>query len=199
MSPHGSAFVALMPMPVPKGEADDFARYSLSTRGTGWKLGPHEAHLVVTLRGGQKDAPIEVLHRFTSLLAAVTQSSPAVGVYWGSAGATHDPKLVISAAAEPGITLWTGVSSAGDGESCVSLLSLGMKQLGLPDLLLTAPKANTGNAFATFFDLLAYVADLGKPLPDGGTIGRTNVERLPIHYVPSPINPSERVWRVDLK
>jgi hypothetical protein len=74
-----------------------------------------------------------------------------------------------------------------------------MKQLGLPDLLLTAPKANTGTAFETFFDLLAYVADLGKPLPDGDTVGRSDNERLPVRYVPSPIKPSERVWRVDLK
>lgn len=203
LSPHGTAFVALMPMPVPTGEADDAARYSLSTLGTGWKLGPHKAHLVVTLRSAETDTPLDALNRFTSLLAAVTEASSAVGVYWGNAGATHDPKFVIHTAAEQGIVsrmmLWTGVSIARDGESRVSLLSLGMKQLGLPNLLLTAPRGNLQSVLATFFDLLAYVADRGKPLPEGDTVGRSEGERLPVRYVPSPTEPSERVWRVDLE
>lgn len=29
--------------------------------------------------------------------------------------------------------------------------------------------------------------------------GRTAKERLPVRYVPSPIKPGERVWRVDLQ
>ena len=126
--------------------------------------------------------PFERRPLFFALLAAVTEASPAVGVYWGNAGATHDPKFVIHTAAEQGIVprmmLWTGVSIAHDGESRVSLLSLGMKQ---------------------FFDLLAYVADRGKPLPEGDTVGHSEGERLPVRYVPSPTEPSERVWRVDLK
>ncbi|HXU69230.1 MAG TPA: DUF4261 domain-containing protein [Polyangia bacterium] len=203
LSPHGTAFVALMPVPVPQGEADEAARYSLSAIGTGWKLGPHKAHLMVTFHGAGGDGALAALNRFTSLVAAVTQSAPAVGVYWGEAGATHDPKYVVATAAEPGIvpriTLWTGVSMARDGASRLSLLSLGMKQLGLPELLLTAPKGDAGRAFETFFDLLAYVAERGKALPDGDTVGRSESERLPVHYVASPIKPGERVWRVDLE
>src|SRR3954469_21231813 len=48
---HGTAFVAMTPMPVPKGEADAFARYSLASLGSKWKLPPHKAHLVVSLTG----------------------------------------------------------------------------------------------------------------------------------------------------
>jgi hypothetical protein len=31
-----------------------------------------------------------------------------------------------------------------------------------------------------FFDFLGYVAELGKPLPKGDTVGRTADERLPV-------------------
>ena len=51
----------------------------------------------------------------------------------------------------------------------------------------------------TFFDLLAYMVTRGKALPDGDTVGRAANERLPVRYVPSPVNPGEKVWRVEFK
>lgn len=200
LSPSGMAFIALMPVAVPKGEAEDAVRFSVSAMGTGWKLPVHKAHLVVSLRDAVSS--LETLSRFTSLLAAVAESSPAVGIYWGDAGATHDPKFFVSTAREREVVsrtmLWTGVSVVREANGRLSLLSLGMKQLNLPDLLLIAPKSAGNEALGTFFDLLGYVADLGKPLPEGDTVGRTESERLPVHYVPSPIDPSTKVWRVEL-
>ena len=202
LAPGGTAFVALMPVPVPKGEADDVARFSLSALGTGWKLPAHGAHLVVTLRDGDATAARDSLSRFASLLAAVTQVSGAVGVYWGNAHATHDPKFFITVAEERKVAtrlmLWTGVSVAREKDGRLSLLSLGMKQLGLPDLLLVAAKPSEKTALATFFDLLGYVEGLGEALPEGDTVGRCAEEKLPVHYVPSPITPNVKVWRVEM-
>jgi hypothetical protein len=87
----GYAIVALMPAPVPNHEADDAARFSVSGLGGRWKLPPHKAHLVVTAQGTGDKA--DSLSAFTSLVAAVVEASPAVGVYLGAAGATHDPKF----------------------------------------------------------------------------------------------------------
>jgi len=198
-----TAFVALMSVPVPKGEADDAARFSVSAIGTGRKIPAHKAHLIVSLQSTDSSSLVTSLSCFTSLLAAVAKTSSAVGVYWGAAGATHDAEFFISTAQEPGlvprITLWTGVSVAREPDGRLSLLSLGMKQLNLPDLLLVVPKSAGNHALATFFDLLGYVAELGKPLPEGDTVGRTADERLPVHYVPSPLDSSKKVWRVELK
>jgi hypothetical protein len=33
---------------------------------------------------------------------------------------------------------------------------------------------------------------------DGDTVGRTAAEKLPVHYVPSPVDPKVKVWRVEL-
>jgi Domain of unknown function (DUF4261) len=202
LGPHGSAFVALMPIAVPNGEADEVAGNSLSALGMGWKLPPHHAHLVVSLTAPATEKPLEALQRFTSLVAAVTQAAPAVGVYWGDAHVTHDPKFFVETAAQPGvmprITLWNGISVAKDGAARVSLLSLGMKQLGLPDLLLTAPRAKLGLAVESMFDLLSYLVDVGKPLPEGDTVGPTEHDKWKVHYVPSPTEPGEQVWRIEL-
>jgi len=74
-----------------------------------------------------------------------------------------------------------------------------MKQLGLPDLLLTGPPGAFSEALECFYDLLAYLADRGKPIGDGETVGRTETEKWPVHYVPSPIDAKQKVWRVDMK
>lgn len=196
------SFVALMPIAVPNGEADHNAKFSLSAFRKDWKLPPHSSHLVVTFRAGSESTPIDTLSRFTSLLAAVTKASPAIGVYWGSAGATHDSEFFTSVASDQGIVprivLWSGVSIGREGDGRLSLLSLGMKQLQLPDLLLVAGKSSEDVALETMFDLLAYVADRGEALPEGDTVGRTAQEQLPVRYVPSPVDPTRKVWRVEL-
>jgi len=202
VSPDAPAFVLLVPFPVPDGEADERARFSISALGTGWSLPPHRAHLVVTLPAAGGGSLIGRLSSFTTLLAAVTEASRAVGVYWGAAGATHDPEFVRSVAREPGlvsrIMLWNGVSMAREADGRLSLLSLGMGQLQLPDLLLVAPQHLGNEALATLCDLLAYVADRGRPIPEGDTVGRTAEERFVVEYVPSPADPTTKVWRVEL-
>lgn len=200
----GAVFVAAVPVPVPKGEADEGVRFSVSAFGTEWRLPPHAAHLIVTASGNEAPSKAAALSSFTSVLAAVTVASHAVGVYWGSAGATHSPDFFVSVAEERDpdsrILLWTGVSLAREADGRLSLLSLGMQQLGLPDLLLVAPKSTAGNAaLGTFFDLLNYTAKRGEALREGDTVGRTAKEKLPVTYVASPVDPDKQVWRVEIR
>lgn len=196
------AYVALVPVPVPKGEADEGAKFSLGSIGTNWTLRPHGAHLVVTSTATLPSSRIDELSRFTSFLAAVARASNSLGIYWGSAGATHGTEFFTSVATEqdvlPRLMLWTGVSIARDGDNRLSLLSLGMRQLGLPDLLLTAPASSGSDALGTFFDFLSYLATRGEAIPDGDTLGRSSDERLEVRYVASPVDPAKKVWSVDL-
>ena len=201
LKPNGKALVALLPVAVPNGEADAAVRYSLSAMGTGWKLPVHKAHLVVTC--DCSGTPLESLSLLTSLLGAVVKASSAVGIYWGEAGATHAPKFFMETAQEPDVELrlmlWTGVSLAREPDGRLSLLSLGMKQLNLPDLLLIAPQSAGNSALEPFFTFLSYVANRGEAVPDGDTIGRSETEKLPVQYVPSPLDPKTKVWRVEIK
>ena len=203
VSPGGTVFVALLAAPVPNGEADDATRFSMSAMGTNWKPPPHAAHLLVTLSGLESESKQTVMLCFTSLVAAVCKASGAVGVYFGDAGATHDPEFFMAVAREPELVsllmLWTGVSVARESDGRLSMLSLGMQQLDLPDLLLVAPRSTPGTeALATFFDLLAYVVRREEAIPDGDTVGRSAEERLSVHYVSSPRDNTKQVWRVEL-
>ena len=196
----GYAIVMLMPAPVPNHEADEAVRFSVSAFGGRWKLPAHKAHLVVT--ASEQASSVEALSSFTSLVAAVAKASSAVGIYFGNAGATHDPKFFQEVARERDpksrIVLWSGVSIAKEADGRLSLLSLGMKQLSLPDVLLVMPAAKANDALGTLFDLMGYLVDQGKPLPEGDTFGRSATERIPVHYVPSPVDPKVKVWRVAL-
>lgn len=187
---------ALMPAPVPNGEADGATDRSLSGLGGSWTLPEHRAHLVVVETSKTRPTAAQ-LARFTRAVAAITRATDAVGVYWGDAGATHHPEFVIDMAkSELPLPVWVGVSIA-SVKGQVELLSLGMHQLRLPDLLLQAPAAD-GPTLEFFFNLLGYVVRRKKPLAEGETVGRDEKERLRVTYGPSPLEDGAQVWRVTL-
>ncbi|MDX2008568.1 MAG: DUF4261 domain-containing protein [Myxococcaceae bacterium] len=194
-----STLVALMEAPVPKGEADEATARSVSSfRRGGFTLPPHLGHLLVTTMGDEMKTAVG-LTRHTQVVAAITQASKAVGVYEGNAGATHAPDFYVSVATEAThpTMLWNGVSLVRTPER-LELLSLGMGQLELPDLLLVAPAAMGNEALGFFFDLLAYVAQRGTRIPAGETVGRDESEKLTVHYVPSPVDDAVEVARVSM-
>lgn len=61
-----------------------------------------------------------------------------------------------------------------------------------------APHSSTSDGLETFSDLLAYLADRGSALPEGDIVARTADERLVVLDVNSPVDPSKKVWRVEL-
>lgn len=185
---------ALMPVPVPDGEADGAAERSLSGLGGSWTLPEHRAHLVV-VQSGATAAKVDELTTFTRVVAAIVRATNALGVYWGEGGATHHPEFVVNIAhSELPLPIWVGVSMA-RGKDGTELLSVGMHQLELPDLLLVAPHADA-EVLEFFYDLLAYVTRRGKRLPEDDTVGRTEKERLKVRYVKSPIDADAEVWSV---
>lgn len=198
----GSHVVAtVVPIPIPNGEAESAASCSIVNRGAPDIGGTHTAHMIVVMSPVPGTSRVAILHRFTNVLAAIADASEAVAIYWGDAGATHPRAFFCQTAAEreivPRILLWSGVSVAGAGRDAISILSRGMEQLGLPNLLLET-KMPIGEALQAHYDLLSYVTDRGKPIPAGETVGRTAEERSKVKYVKSPADPSEQVWRVVL-
>ena len=53
-------------------------------------------------------------------------------------------------------------------------------------------------ALDRLYALLGYVAVRGPPIKEGDTVGSDATERLPVHHVKSPFDPSKTVWRVEL-
>jgi hypothetical protein len=191
-----SLVTMLMPAPVPDGEADEATERSLSGLSGSWSMPEHRAHLVL-VQEGAKDGDLAQLVSFTRVAAAIVRATGAIALYWGEARATHHPEFVVNIAhSEIPLPLWAGLSVASKGKG-FELLSVGMHQLELPDLLLNAPSLE-GETLEFFYDLLAYITRRGKALPEGETVGRDDKERLKIKYVPSPLDAKQKVWSITL-
>jgi len=198
----GSAFIMLISKPVPNNEAEEAFEYSLSSFQDGASLDKHEAHLVVSLMDINKEkTSTEAMMAFTSLLAAVGECSSSSGIYWGDTGATHKSDFFLSVAAEYSISdrllLWTGISRASEEGDRISLVSLGMNQLALPNLYLICSRKESQDAFEKFFSLLEYTIDRGSAIPEGDTIGSDENEKIPVRYVKCPAGGKELVWQVE--
>lgn len=198
----GAAFVASMEAAIPNREADEALRFNVgSLTRQPPVLPPHGAHFIVTSLvpdGGASSASL-ALH--TRLVAAIVDAHRAIGVYEGTARATHAAAFYVDVATtmELPVMLWTGVSVAWPDTRTTELLSLGLEQLGIPNFLIAAPNGRANEALPFLFDLVAYVLDRGAAIADGETVGRSAQEKLTVRYVASPIDPGGRVARIELR
>lgn len=187
---------ALMPLPVAEGEMNGLTSRSLSGFRGEWVSPDHRAHLVVVPQG-TPTSNIEELTAYTRIVAAIVRATGALAVCWNESGATHHPEFVVNIAhSELPLPIWVGFSLS-KNRSVHELLSMGMQQLGLPDLLLTTDSIEAG-VLEFFYDLLGYIARRGTPLPEGDSVGRKQNERIKVRYIRSPIDAEQKVWSVTL-
>lgn len=196
----GRVFVALVPAAVPDGEAEGGFQFSITSWTSSFRAPQHDAHLMVTMQLEQDLPPVAAQRLFTSVIAAVVETSKAVAVYWGQAGVTHAADFFLDVAnGDPDlwVMLWTGVSRANSGPDRLSLLSLGMSQFGIMDLMVTAPRSMAQDLTMSLFQLLDYAIQRGAAIPEGDTVGESESQRLLVKYEPSPVDPSQTIWRID--
>lgn len=195
------AYVVTVPGPVPNGEAEAAVDLGLSALFDDFELPQHRAHFAVTTPTDDDDDPVETLTLHTHLVAAVVDAHRAVGVYEGSARATHGPEFYVEIATTTDIPvmLWTGVSIARPNAKTTEILTLGFDQVGMPNFLFVAPLGSEGDALELLFRVAGHVAENRQAIPEGETIGRTASERLPVLYVPSPVGGEALVARVELR
>jgi hypothetical protein len=78
------------------------------------------------------------------------------------------------------------------------MLTVGMRrQLGMMEMRVSAPQRDLVEYVDAMFGFLAYAARRGSAVPEGDTIGRSAGEHLKVRYERSPVDPKQKVWRVD--
>lgn len=196
---NGASFVVMMmPAPVPGGEAEAAGRFSVARFVNTPPMKTQRAHLLVTLTSTREN-PIDRLTTLVRFAAAIAVASNAVGVYLGNGVAHPADFFVEQARADFTMMLLCGVVVIDDGHGRRQLLSRGMKQLGLPELLVKTRGPVDDNALGLFFELVALLARRGEPLPPRDTVGRDEHEKLRVRYEPSPLDATEPVWSVDFE
>jgi hypothetical protein len=202
---------------VPNAEADTSAFLSLSAVNGRWRLGKHAAHLAISLDGPmevraaglrsrltgavREASTLERLSKFTRAVAAVTRAVGGLGVHWAAGPVTHAPDYFTQLAQETALPLplWVGVSLTPEPGGRTSVLSFGMQQLALPDLLLAGPGgAQLPDTIDFFFSALATLAERGRAPEEGETIPRSLLSRPKVRYGASPVESGAQVWTLQL-
>jgi hypothetical protein len=132
--------------------------------------------------------------------ASVAHALDALGVYDGNAGATHLAPFYIGAIQQESLPphIVTGLSLAKESEGRVSVLTTGLRRLGLREFLVTVPIREIQPGIDYVLDLVGYVVDRREQIANGETVGRSVEERLLVTHRKSPVSDSEDVVTLDL-
>lgn len=187
-------YVAEMPDPIPNGEAEAFAECSYGSILGAPHAGEHHAHVLLLTRSSTEDS-IDSLPEHMRHAAAVAHALEAVGIYDGNAGATHLTAFYVGALQSEELPpcLVTGLSLARESPRTASVLTRGLRRLGLQEFLVTVPMEQLAAGIEYVLDLVAYVVSRKEQLGDGETVGRSADERIPVVRQKSPFNDSEQV------
>lgn len=139
----------------------------------------HTAQLEVRL-DGLAASPIERKLALTRLTSAVMRVTGAAAVYWPDTGAVHRPAtftaLAEDAAAMLPVRLW--VSLRIDRGDTVRVRTHGMKALGRPELVITAPEGRLERAVAACFDWAQRIVVEPSDTPPSAVFSSSDLLRI---------------------
>lgn len=184
--------------PIPGTEAQEGTALSATRFMEGGDVEPHEAHLIVTSSAERITLKELTLH--VTLVAALAKTLDAVGIY--SHGATHPADFYVATAEEklPLTALWCGVSYAKEPTmpGHVSFLTRGMDRLGLMELEWVCHHDDVKQGFEQLMDVATYVAELGRDLQPGETVGAEGTaQRIAVARAPLPTDKRGTVCRFE--
>lgn len=180
----GGAIVtlALMPAPVPGGEAEHYAKGNYMWREAEETVKGHKAHIIVGVVGNE--TAINKGKLFVKAACTCLRLSSALALY--TDGAVYQPRfyLDVSEAIKEDILpvmnwIWFGIYSDGTQSG---IYTYGLKKFGKDELEVYAYGSNTDfNEIRNFtIDIANYVLEGDVTLKDGQTIGLTADQRMPI-------------------
>lgn len=182
--------IALMPMPVPSGEAEHYAKANYMWKGAETIVARHKAHLIVTVLG--EGDMLKRANVFVKVAASLMKQRNAIAFY--SEGAVYSAQMfrdfssVLADDDMPGTVpilslVWFGIY--GDGKMA-GVYTYGMRRFGKEEIEIYVPQksANFEQMRGFLVSVAAYVISEDVVLRDGETIGFTEDQKLPIKLSP---------------
>lgn len=170
--------VALMPAPIPDGEAEYHAQSNYMWKDAVETVKQHKAHLLVTVMG--KGAPVgEIL---VKVIVSLCRQGGVLGIYANET--VYQPELymdfakVLDEGGFPVFNLvWIGLYKGENGMCCYTC---GMNNFGYDEMEVIDSSAESNELFGFMADIADYVINENVTLKDGETIGFTEEQKLPI-------------------
>lgn len=166
------ASVALMPTPVPGGEAEQNAANNYMWPQAVEMAKTHQAHFVVAVLGSEPDI-IKKGELFVKLLACCCKQKNIIGIYFS--GTVFEPRFYMAGADImkngnlPILNwIWFGLYRSESGVCCYTY---GMRQFGRDEMEVLDADAQPSDVRNFLLSLVSYVLESGVTLNDGETIG----------------------------
>lgn len=178
----GNGFIALslMPVPIPDGEAERYARANYLWKEAESVVKSHQAHIIVAVTGNDNNL-IDKAKVTTKIVDACLKQKNAIAVY--ADGAVYAPEFyhMFALSLHEDILpiydwIWFGISKDGD---IPGIYTYGMRKFGKEEIEVYA-NAPFNDIRDFVCDMASYVIEYDAILSDGDTIGFSEDERLPI-------------------
>lgn len=195
-------FLALMPIPIPGGEAEVNADGNFLWPSGREEAAAHRAHVIVTLAGGSGEStPVASALALSKLALVALRLFDGIGVYWGAASVCHSRESFESACEgmsdeQLPVLVWLRFQFVRDDDGSTFFYTLGMPAFGLMDIEVDRVEGEPGELFGFVADIAHYLLQNGPVIADGNTVGGSAEERIVVRHLPSRIDPDKTVHKI---
>jgi len=195
-------FLALMPAPIPGGEAEDNADGNFLWPNGREEAAAHRSHVIVTVAGGSDPgSPLEAALMLSKLSLVALRLYEGIGVYWGSARVCNS-RAFFEASCEGmsegqlPVPVWLRFQFVRDGDGTKGLYTLGMPQFGLMDVEVERFDGDPEDVFGIVCGMAHYLLQSGPVIADGNTVGGTPEEQIIVRHLSSRVDPGRTVYKI---
>ncbi|WNG36299.1 DUF4261 domain-containing protein [Archangium violaceum] len=200
----GGAIVTLtlMRVPIPWGDLEGPARAAWHWPEATERLKVHLGHVIVAVLAPGMDR-VSTMLLLTRVVASVAATADASGVYWGEGPVVNAPEDFVEEAKRTSrerlpLYLWLAFQLVRNPDGTFTLCTSGMKSFELMELEWVACRTKPAELVDRAFNFAHYLLDHGPVLKDGDTIGLSAQERFRVRHLPSVVEPSRTVYRIDM-
>ncbi len=197
-----SATVSHMPVPIPWEDLEGPCETSWMWKDATAVMKAHRSHLLVVASGGDHSKLARCL-LLTRVIAAMCEGEGVAGVYWGSGTVVIPPETFVRAnktGEEDGIVpvlLWIDFRVQKNEGGTVDVLTTGLSEFGKPEIEVLGSKRDGQEVLELLFDLVPYLLKTDDVIKDGETVGRSEEEKLRVHYVHSKWDREGNVMKIE--
>lgn len=194
--------IALMPAPVPNGEAVQRAKGNYYCPNAVAAAEAHKAHLMVTVMNQAPNSEVDGMRLYSKIVSGCLNQANATAVYTSGTVYTADFYQKIAKQYLPKneipIMIWVYIGF-GKNEQGNQLYTSGMAKFGKDEMEILNSRVDMATLHASLSSMCAYIISSGLVLKDGETIGFSAEQKWNISRSPSVYAPSEFSLQIDIK
>ncbi len=166
------------------------------------QLRSHQSHLLVVIVPGTSDRKAAAI-KLTKVAAALADSSPTAGIFWGGSGTVHAPPIFCQTAAATApdrlpVEIWIGFGLIPEGNNTHSVFTSGLEDFGMQEIEIQGSQRDPQFLYERVFDVVHYVLHKDVILHDGETIGISDTERIAIRETQSVCDGVANVLQLEM-